>query len=74
MSKDEFVIDGGGILKALKSRTLIIEDQRGKQILHVPLIWGLVITVFLTPLVVLMAIIGIAKQWRLRLVVTDDKK
>jgi hypothetical protein len=74
MSKDEFVIDGGGILKALKSRTLIIEDQTGKQILQLSLIWGLVIVVFLTPLVVLMAIIGIAKQWRLRLVVADDQE
>jgi hypothetical protein len=72
MSKDEFTIDGGGILKALRSRTLIIEDQRGKQIAYLSLIWGLVIAVFLTPLVILMAIIGVAKQWRLRLVVEDD--
>ncbi len=74
MSKDEFTIDGGGILKALKSRTIIIEDRRGKQITQLSLIWGLVIAVFFTPLVVLMAIIGIAKQWRLRLVVADDQR
>ena len=73
MSKDEFTIDGGSILKALKSRTFIIEDQKGKQIVQLSLIWGLVIAVFFTPLVVLMAIIGVAKQWRFRLVVADDQ-
>ncbi len=71
MTTNEFVLDGAKILHELKRRTLIVENRDGRQLLSIGLVWALVILLFLTPVAVVAAIIGIIKEWRLRVVVAE---